>query len=87
MSEIEITIPGGTTITVSRTDRAEREVIFTNPNAPEDMRRVAAGRIARFEGQYGFQPAPFAAFILGTDALRAIAQILEATATEQQGKK
>ena len=82
-----ITTSTGTTVTLStctlgtdveRPDETEFDtvVILDNPAAPDDARRVEAGRIV-FDG-HGFQPVSFFPAALSVEVLRAIADLMEA---------
>ncbi|MFJ4168358.1 hypothetical protein ACIPY3_02495 [Paenarthrobacter sp. NPDC089714] len=66
------TTSAGTTVTVEDRD-GDRAVVLDHPDAPDFARNAEAGRFLNG----GFQPAPFVAFALGPDALRAIADLLE----------
>lgn len=63
----------GSTITLRDDEHNGQLVILDHPEAPSDMRDLEAGRV--IDG--GFQPAPFAAFALSPEALRAIADLIE----------
>lgn len=66
------TTAGGTTIKLLDSP-AGRLVIFENPEAPVDMRRIEVGRI----GPNGFQPTPMAAFGMHPEVLRTIANLID----------
>ncbi|WP_280381025.1 hypothetical protein [Nocardia wallacei] len=66
-----ITTDTGTVITLNGLDGT---VYLDHPEAPADMRGLEAGRI--IDG--GFQPAPFAAWGLVPETLRALADLIEA---------
>lgn len=76
MSE-KITTANGSTVRVEE-HHGDQLVILDHPDAPEDMRDSVAGRLVEFGGALGFQPAPFAAFCMGPESLRAIADLVEA---------
>ena len=71
---------------VCRTGRgpfgANRIITIRHPDAPEGLRVLEIGRAVSFEGKpLGFQPSPtlgFTGAILGADALRAVAALLDA---------
>ena len=64
----------GTNVWVTtREVTGDRIVVLDNPAAPEDMRMCEAGRL--IDG--GFQPAPFAAWALTVEVLRAVADLIE----------
>lgn len=71
-----ITLSNGTTVDVKQVD-GDQVVILDNPQAPDNMRNVEAGRIVDFGGASGFQPAPFALYALRPEALRVIAGLVE----------
>lgn len=71
-----ITTPGGSTVKLKENDGAV-EVVLDHPDAPADMRDTVAGRVTDFGGARGFQPVPFAAFLLSPATLRAIADLIE----------
>lgn len=78
MSTDMITTSTGTNVWVTtREATGDRIIVLDNPAAPDDMRMNEAGRIL----PGGFQPAPFAAFGLTPEALRAIADLTEREAT------
>lgn len=69
-----ITTSTGTDVYVTtREATRDRIVVLDNPAAPEDMRHCEAGRV--IDG--GFQPAPFAAWALRPEVLRAIADLID----------
>lgn len=70
------TLSNGTEIHLEDTE-AGTIVYLDSANAPEDMRPVEAGRIITSGPHTGFQPAMFAAFAMGPELLRALADILE----------
>lgn len=76
---MKITLASGTTVRVE-TGHEGRLVILDSENAPEQDRRAEVGRIIEFEGRHGFQPAPFSAYALSPEVLRAIAHIIEGAA-------
>lgn len=67
-----ITTSSGTTISIVSSDGMQL-VIADNPAAPEDMRNRELGRVI----YGGFQPAPFAAWGMTTETLRAIADLID----------
>ncbi|MCP1414370.1 hypothetical protein [Paenarthrobacter sp. A20] len=69
-----ITTSSGTTVSVHQSG-PDALLFLDHPEAPDDMRHLEAGRVT----QEGFQPAPFAAFGLGPETLRAIADLIENT--------
>ena len=75
MTDLKITTSTGTNIWVAtRESTGDRIVVLENPHAPSGMQMTEAGRV--IDG--GFQPAPFAAWGLRPEALRAIADVIEA---------
>lgn len=75
MSDLKTTTSTGTNIWIAtRESTGDRIVVLENPCAPSDMQMTEAGRV--IDG--GFQPAPFAAWGLSPEALRAIADVIEA---------
>lgn len=72
-----VTTSTGTNVWVAtREATGDRIVVLDNPNAPEDMRMCEAGRVI---DRAGFQPAPFAAWALTPEVLRAIADLIDTT--------
>ena len=70
----EITTSTGTIIRLGeQIEMGGTLVVLDHPAAPDDMRNREAGRV--IDG--GFQPAPFAAFTLSPETLRAIAELVE----------
>lgn len=68
------TTSGGTTVrVVTHETTGDRVVILDHRDAPDDMRNTEAGRV--LDG--GFQPAPFVAWALTPNTLRAIADLVE----------
>ena len=64
----------------------DRLVMLECPTAPKGFRWTGAGRITDLDGTFGFQPAPLAAWLLGPEVLRAIADLtdLESPATTRE---
>jgi hypothetical protein len=79
MTGESIATSAGTTVRIEQDPHGERVVMLENKSAPPRMRRTVAGRVV--EGM-GFQPVPFAAWALRPEALRAIADLLEAAEEE-----
>lgn len=74
MADDMVTTSTGTNVWVTtREATGDRIVVLDNPAAPDDMRMCEAGRVIGG----GFQPAPFAAFGLMPECLRAIADLIE----------
>lgn len=69
---MSITTEHGTTVSIEDRD-GERLVILDNPDSPPEMRGAEAGRM--IDG--GFQPHPFANFLMRPAVLRAIADLME----------
>ena len=72
-----ITTSIGTTVTLKDSEHGSL-VVLDHPDAPDDMRNLEAGRLARFSGDWGFQPAMFSEGLIGPETLRAIADLIEA---------
>ena len=76
-----ITTSTGSTLAIED-DGANRIITIRHPDAPEGLRVLEIGRAVNFEGKpLGFQPSPtlgFTGAILGADALRAVAALLDA---------
>lgn len=80
-----ITTSTGTTITIQDSDHGPL-IILDHPDAPADARHIEAGRIIEAPGHNpageltnrGFQPAPFSAYVLTAETMRAIADLVEA---------
>jgi hypothetical protein len=72
-----ITMANGSTVRLEERD-GELLVVLDHPDAPDDMRDAVAGRVAEFDGARGFQPVPFAAFLISPGVLRAVADLIEA---------
>lgn len=73
----------GTTITVEDA-HGDRVVICDNPASPEDMRRREVGRITTAAGPpggLGFQSSMLSVWALTPEALRIIADLVDAEAT------
>ena len=68
-----ITTDGGTTVSLEEVNGATL-VFLDAPDAPEDMKRVEAGRVA--EG-IAYQPPIFAPFAMRPAVLRAIADLID----------
>lgn len=69
-----ITTSTGTDVHVTtREATGDRIIVLDNPNAPDDMRMCEAGRV--IDG--GFQPAPFVAWALSPEVMRAIATLID----------
>ena len=66
----------------------DRIVMLECPTAPKAFRWTEAGRITDLDGVIGFQPAPFAAWLLSPEVLRAIADLtdLESPATTREDR-
>lgn len=77
---MKITLSSGTTIRVETTAHEKLSIILDNPGAPAEHRNAEVGRIIELEGRHGFQPAPFSAYALTPEVLRAIAEIIEKSA-------
>lgn len=73
---MQFTLESGTTICVETTEHEQLAVILDNAEAPEEHRNAEVGRLIEFEGRWGFQPAPFSAYALTPEVLRAIARIV-----------
>ncbi|WAB09161.1 hypothetical protein SEA_EESA_51 [Arthrobacter phage Eesa] len=76
MADGTITTASGSTVRVEEFE-GERVVVLDHPDAPDDMRDTVAGRLAVLDGGRGFQPVPFAAFLMSPEVLRAVADLLE----------
>lgn len=74
---MKITLASGVTVRVETTAFEHLAIILDSPDAPAEHRNVEVGRIIEFEGRQGFQPAPFSAYALTPEVLRAIAEIIE----------
>ena len=61
----------------TREATGDRIVVLEAPDAPKHLRLAEAGRLAKFGEHLGFQPAPFAPWVMGAEALRAIADLIE----------
>ena len=75
------TFVSGTVVTreTIETDFGPRDLIFLeNPDAPEDFRKIVAGRAIHGS----FQFAPFADFAVSPDVLRKIADLIEIKALD-----
>jgi hypothetical protein len=79
-----ITTSNGTTVSIKDDGHGERVVVLENDTVPAHMRRTEAGRVVDVDG-VGFQPHPFAAWALRPEALRAIADLLEAEPEVHRG--
>lgn len=55
----------------------QRIVVLHNSEAPEEYRRIEAGRIVSAFGGIGFQPAPFMEGLFSAATLREIADLVE----------
>lgn len=71
---MSITTSTGTTVSLEQ-DGENTLVILAAPDAPEDMRRIEAGRLVY--NNAGFQPAFFFPGALSVEVLRAIATLIE----------
>lgn len=67
-----VTTSTGTTVRIEE-HVGSSLVMLSNPKAPAGMRDIEAGRLI----DSGFQPAPFAAFGISPETLRAIATLIE----------
>lgn len=74
MAAEPITTEHGTTVSLDK-EHGETVVVLSSPGAP----RNTAGRLIDIGGEVGFQPAPFAPWAVRTDALRAIADLIDST--------
>lgn len=74
---MKITVSTGATVRIEATEHEAKAVILDHPELPEEHRNAEVGRVIEFEGRLGFQPAPFSAYGLSPEVLRAIAQIIE----------
>lgn len=66
----------GTTVRIDTTLEGEQFVILDNPSVAANMRDTEAGRVTVGH----FQPAPFAAWAVSPEVLRAIADLIEEAA-------
>lgn len=73
---MKITTSNGTIIE-DLAQHGDRVITINSPQGIEGPRNVELGRIAEMNGNFGFQPAPFVAWALGPETLRAIAQIVD----------
>lgn len=70
-----ITTSDGTNVWITtRQASRDRILVLENPAAPKEIQIVEAGRIVRG----GFQPASFASWAMRPEALRAVADLIEA---------
>ena len=80
MSELHTTT--GATVAITTDAEQNRIITVSHPDAPEDLRTVTLGRVARFEGSPpGFQPAPLLGLtgaLLSAEVLRAVATLVDA---------
>lgn len=77
-TDLITTTSTGTNVWVTtRRATGDRIVILEDLAALKDLRWCEAGRLASFNGHLGLQPASNADWVLGVEALRAIADLIE----------